>query len=304
MPPVYHTATLSKQFLRLRAHPLQRTQREPRRASSGLTTHGAGTRAKDLPGEHGGPQDSMRVRRRSIDRVGLAALGGNGGRGGPAQAIIGGVSMKRQYSLSFVTSIVAIVTYLTCALLAFSRYPLPYSPMSNWLSDLGNGDVNPGGALFYNIGIVTTGVLLVLFFLGLPQWRMSKNRIQRLMLFLTQGFGILGAFAMVMTGLYPINHFAFHSFFSTCSNILLGTAFAFSVAALRYHASCPRWLLVLGAVTMLADLLFGISKVVTTIYVLEWVTIALFISYFAALGVWTQRHASETWIGLPQPLPT
>jgi hypothetical membrane protein len=202
--------------------------------------------------------------------------------------------MKRHYSLSFVTSLAAIVGYLTCALLAFSRYPLPYSPLSNWLSDLGNGEVNPGGALFYNIGIVTTGVLLLLFFLGLSQWKMRKNRIQNIMLFVTQGFGILGALAMVMTGLYPINYFALHSFFSSCSNILLGTAFAFSVAALRYHATCPRWLLILGAVTTLVDLLFGISKIVQTIFVLEWVTIALFISYFALLGAQTQRLSSET----------
>ena len=199
--------------------------------------------------------------------------------------------MKRHYSLSFVTSLVALLCYLTCALLAFSRYPLPYSPVSNWLSDLGNVDVNPGGAVFYNIGIVTTGVLLSLFFLGLSQWKMRKNRRQNLMLFVTQGVGILGALALLMSGLYPINHFALHSFFSSCSNILLGTAFAFSVAALRYHATCPRWLLILGVVTALVTLLFGIFH---TIFVLEWVTISLFISYIVLLGAQTQRLSSET----------
>lgn len=108
------------------------------------------------------------------------------------------------------------------------------------------------------------------------------------------GFGILGALAMVMTGLFPINHFALHSVFSTCSNILLGTAFAFSVAALRYHVSCPRWLLILGAVTTLSDLLFGLSKIVTTTFVLEWVTIALFIGYIISLGAQTPRRLADT----------
>jgi hypothetical membrane protein len=214
----------------------------------------------------------------------------------------GSVPMTRQYSLSFVASLVATVCYLTCALLAFSRYPLPYSPLNNWLSDLGNVDVNPAGALFYNLGIVTTGILLVLFFLGLSVWKLSTNRIQQLMLHLTQGCGILGALAMVMTGLFPINHFALHSFFSTCSNVLLGTAFAFSVAALRYHASCARWLLILGAVTTLADLLFGLSKIVTTTFVLEWVTIALFISYIVLLGAQTQPRVAATtssWASVP-----
>ena len=84
--------------------------------------------------------------------------------------------MKRHYSLSFVTGMFTVVCYLAFALLAFSRYPLPYSPMSNWLSDLGNANLNPSGALFYNIGIVATGGLLLLFFLGLSEWKMRQNR--------------------------------------------------------------------------------------------------------------------------------
>ena len=83
--------------------------------------------------------------------------------------------MKRHYSLSFVTGMFGVVCYLAFALLAFSRYPLPYSPMSNWLSDLGNANLNPSGAFFYNIGIVATGGVVLLFFLGLSEWKMEKN---------------------------------------------------------------------------------------------------------------------------------
>jgi len=164
--------------------------------------------------------------------------------------------MKRHLSLSFVTCLLAVVCYLTFALLAFALYPLPYSPMSNWFSDLGNADLNPHGTLFYNIGIVATGVVLLLFFIGLSRWKMENNRRQNFMLRLTQGFGILGALALVISGLYPINFSALHSFFSICLYILLGTAFGFSVAALRYYPTCPRWLLILGALTALMDILY------------------------------------------------
>ena len=91
--------------------------------------------------------------------------------------------MKRHLSLSFVTGLFAIVCYLAFALLAFAHYPLPYSPLNNWLSDLGNPNLNPSGALFYNIGIVATASILPLFFLGLSRWKMANNRAQRLMLF-------------------------------------------------------------------------------------------------------------------------
>ena len=177
--------------------------------------------------------------------------------------------MKRHHSLSFVSGMFAILCYLMFAFLAFSRYPLSYSPVSNWLSDLGNANLNPSGSLFYNIGIVTTGGALLLFFLGLSRWKMEKNRIQNLMLFLTQGFGILGSLALLMSGLYPMNFLTLHSFFSTCLYILLGTAFAFSVAALRYQSLCPRWLLVLGASTAFVAILYGFFHTVTP---LEWIT--------------------------------
>lgn len=199
--------------------------------------------------------------------------------------------MKRHLSLSFVTSLFAVLCYLTFALLAFAQYPLPYSPMRNWLSDLGNTDLNPRGALFYNIGIVATGVVLLLFFLGLAQWKMGNNRIQNLMLRLTQGFGILGSLALVMSGLFPINFSTLHSFFSICLYILLGTAFGFSVAALRYHPTCPRWLLILGAIAALVDILSGVFH---TVYVLEWVTVSLFLCYPVLLGAETNRLLSET----------
>jgi hypothetical membrane protein len=199
--------------------------------------------------------------------------------------------MKRHHALSFVTSLFAIVCYLAFALLAFAQYPLPYSLVRNWLSDLGNANLNPQGALFYNIGIVATAVVLVSFFLGLSRWKLGNNRRQHLMLLLTQGLGILGAVAMAMSGLYPINFLAFHSFFSNSLYILLGTAFAFSVAALRYHPTCPRWLLILGASTALMDLLYGAFH---TVYVLEWITAALLLCYLGLLGVETQRLSSGT----------
>jgi hypothetical protein len=90
---------------------------------------------------------------------------------------------------------------------------------------------------------------------------------------------------------YPMNFLALHSFFSTCLYILLGTAFAFSVAALRYHPACPRWLLIVGVSTALVALLYGIFHTVTA---LEWVATALFLCYVGLLGAETNQLSSET----------
>ncbi|HEY4914411.1 MAG TPA: hypothetical protein VIJ91_10910, partial [Candidatus Dormibacteraeota bacterium] len=65
-----------------------------------------------------------------------------------------------------------VVVYVVFAVLAFSRYPADFSPMNNnWLSDLGNRNLNPRGADFYVWGCITAGVILGAFFLSLTPWR-------------------------------------------------------------------------------------------------------------------------------------
>ena len=87
---------------------------------------------------------------------------------------------------------------------------------------------------------------------------------------------------MVMSALYPINLLEQHRFWSVSLYILLGSAFAFSVAALRYLSEVPRWVLVLGVITALGDLVSGIFHEVT---LLEWMTVALFLGYVLVLSV-------------------
>jgi hypothetical membrane protein len=199
--------------------------------------------------------------------------------------------VKKYQSCSFASGVLADLSYLAFALTAFILYPLPYSPMNNWLSDLGNVELNWHGAIFYNIGIILTALLLILFFLGLSSWKIENNRVQIIMLFLTQGFGILGAICMMMSSIFPINFLAVHSFWSTSLYIMLSTAFAFSVAALRYHQRVPKGLLILGISN---PLLVILASILPNVHVLEWITVFLFLSYVGLVGVETKRLCSNT----------
>ena len=193
--------------------------------------------------------------------------------------------MKR---LSFVASVVTVVGYLSLALLAWTRFPNAYGPASNWLSDLGSGAANPAGASFYNAGIVLAGVCTLLFFLGLSVWKMAGNRKQLAMLYLTQTFGSLGALAMVLSALFPIHTGDAHAFWSAALFILLGTGFAFSVAAFRYHAAYPRWLLFVGVAVTIEDFVWSVAL---NIPVVEWITVGLFLLYVLLVGIETRRRA-------------
>ena len=203
--------------------------------------------------------------------------------------------MKKKLSLSFISGVIAVIGYLLFTFLAYRLYPLPFSPMTNWLSDLGNVDLNPNGAIYYNIGIILTASMLLVFFLGLSSWKIEENRVQCIMLRLAQIFGGLGAFCMILSAIFPINNYKIHSFWSTSLYILLSTGFIFSAAALRYHKSVPVWLLILGIST--APLVI-LTKFLPTVYVLEWIVVLIFLAYVSIVGIETNTVIIET---LPRP---
>lgn len=104
-----------------------------------------------------------------------------------------------------IASILVVLCYLAFTTLAILKYPLPYSPVDNWLSDLGNTQLSPYGAQFYNLGIVVTGLLVLVFYLTILEWRLDQNRVQNIMVLLTQFFGVIGSVSMILSGYYPIN---------------------------------------------------------------------------------------------------
>jgi hypothetical membrane protein len=195
--------------------------------------------------------------------------------------------MKKSKMITWVLSILIATIYIVMTILALANYPEAFSPKSNWLSDLGNRVVSPVGSMFYNSGIYITGSLLALFFLSLGANRIQGTRAQNIMLWLTQGIGIFGSLAMIMTGVFSIDHPQTHSLFSAFLRIGLGTAFGFSVAAFRYIKGFKKWALVIGVITTLTDLF--VSVFYNKTHLLEWPVISLFLIYCLLLGNETYR---------------
>jgi hypothetical membrane protein len=179
------------------------------------------------------------------------------------------------------TVILALLSYIFCTLAAYLHFPTHFAPTTNWLSDLGNPDRNPQGAIFYNWGIILTGLLVLLFFLGVTRWKIRNLKIQNFMVTITQVFGILGSLALILSALFPINR-PQHEFWSISLYMLLGTAFAFSVSALRYQPKCSQWVLLIGGTTAIVDILSSILHESTT---LEWITVLMFVIYLFTLSL-------------------
>lgn len=191
--------------------------------------------------------------------------------------------MKKQFS--FISSISILLVYCVFTFLALSRFSGTFSPLQNWLSDLGSPVLNPEGFYFYNLGIVLSGILLFFFFWSLNIWKMPDNKRQNIMLLLANIFGSLGGISMILSAVFPIHIPAVHAIFSAALYILIGTGFVFTVVALAYYPKFPKWMLVLGIIIAVEDMLW--SMLFNT-YIMEFVTVGLFILFILLLGLHTR----------------
>ncbi|MFW9827036.1 MAG: DUF998 domain-containing protein [Candidatus Thorarchaeota archaeon] len=110
--------------------------------------------------------------------------------------------------------IITWVSILISALLA----PPPFSPLTNYMSSLGNSTYNPNGAMIYNTSVIISGFLYAIFFIFLFQWY-SNNKKKNILLWGTQFFGFILAFIIVLTGFYSEDFKPEHVFWSIIAGI-------------------------------------------------------------------------------------
>lgn len=199
--------------------------------------------------------------------------------------------MKIRLPICFISAVLCTLTYVIFTIMSYTKNPQQVSPLHNWLSDLGNQITNPQGAIFYNLGVILCALFLAIWFVaGLSQWRLRGHIIQQRLLVIAQVGGVLTAFALMMSALYPINHLSEHALWSDINFILFGISFAFSVVALRYSPHFPKSLLFIGG---FAAIMPTLVLFINSAYWLEWVAVGLFLIYILAVGAsaWVARLA-------------
>ncbi|WP_048190847.1 hypothetical protein [Methanobacterium sp. SMA-27] len=58
----------------------------------------------------------------------------------------------RNYSVSSITGLMAVIVFTVFTFTSLVLYPTPYNPLYAWLSNLGNIYLNPSGSIFFNLG--------------------------------------------------------------------------------------------------------------------------------------------------------
>ena len=81
----------------------------------------------------------------------------------------------RNFSISSISGLIAFIIFTVFILTSFTLYPTHYNPLYDWLSNLGNINLNPMGAFFFNWGCIISGLILIPFFFGLYSWKPQKK---------------------------------------------------------------------------------------------------------------------------------
>jgi len=206
------------------------------------------------------------------------------------------VNAKWIRSLPAYLAVGGVAVYLVFAVLSYSRYPGDFSTgNNNWLSDLGNRNLNPDGADFYVWACVAAGVILCAFFLTLTQWRSTGTRIQNGLLLAFQAAGEVAAVSLVMSAIYTEDQFAAHQFWSRF--VSGGFAVAMFVAPFALRRA-GRSSAVLIAVAAAGYLSIVARFVFDSAHWIEWPSIALILVFVLWVG-WTTTtrnrvHSLET----------
>ena len=97
------------------------------------------------------------------------------------------------WSLSSITGLLAVIIFSVFTFTAAALFPSMVNPLYIWLSNLGNVELNPSGAIFFNLGCIITGLILIPFFIGLYQWNLQKT-LNKILLIIGQSLGYLNQY--------------------------------------------------------------------------------------------------------------
>lgn len=181
---------------------------------------------------------------------------------------------RLKWPVSCFAGVAVIVLYCVFTFTSWALYPTPYDPVNNWLSDLGNATYNPRGAIVYNLGCILTGIALFPFFAGLYKWY-TEESWRKISLIVAQIVGFLGAFSLIMIGVFSEDSLELHQMWSSIFFLLNLIFFIVLGTSLFTHPKYIKPIAYYGFLVAAINLLFVIAY---NMPIFEWFTV------FTALG--------------------
>ena len=183
-----------------------------------------------------------------------------------------------------------VVLYLGLVIVSYLFYPTSFGPGGNWLSDLGDNNLNPDGAMYYRLAGILGGLVLILFSVGLKDWYGGQRSKSRMFMSIAQSFGVLTSFAFVMTGCFSEDDLVPHLFWSLAGTYVCFGTVVFVGFALLYYRSVPKLFSVFCFVVAAVDVISGAYR---KAHWLEWPAAAMSLIFVASVSYLTHRHVNQ-----------
>ena len=129
--------------------------------------------------------------------------------------------------------------------------------------------MNPAGAIFYNLGCITTGFMLIPLFASFFFWY-TENRLQKLVLFIGQVLGMSSGIALIAIGVFSEDTGSPHMTASSVFFIINFVVLIFLNIGLLLNHDFPKLAGIFGLVLDFSTLLlaFTVGGPIT-----EWYTV-------------------------------
>lgn len=198
------------------------------------------------------------------------------------------VSQKKVINwVTAILGVLGVVLYITFTIISISFFPGEFRAIDDYLSVLGNSNLNPAGAIFYNIGIYCAAFLVFIFFLG---FGLSKRNDERKKLLITiTVVGILNALAIAMSGIFPeAKNYDVHFVSSLSIFITLIPLFILLSIYLLRNGIISKILAISGFVLAVFNTFFVIYVLTigtSTGSIIEWISVFSYNGWVAVNGI-------------------
>jgi hypothetical membrane protein len=186
--------------------------------------------------------------------------------------------------LTSIGGFLVIMIFLICTFTSSMLYSGSYSPLNNWLSDLGNSKYNPTGYIFFNIGCILSGLAMILAVLGFEKWKTNNHKQNKLIL-LSQFSGGVMAFALIMVGIFSEDYGIIHYIWAAVFFILLFIFLIIINLALKNHENYIKWIWYYSIISIMIDFIFMFTMIIGLhITILQWLAVFSGLIWIGLIG--------------------
>ena len=174
-----------------------------------------------------------------------------------------------------------ILTFCIFSYASFFSHPGPYNPFNNNLSQLGNYYLNPNGAVFFNTGMVLSGILILPFY-----HQLSKKQPKYVRQIVS--IGAFNSLSVVMAGIFSESvNFTLHTLWSLLIFITFLPILYFVNKSPETSTGITRLIRLYGWTVVSIDGIFLILQIflgVGTSPIFEWLSVFTYLGWIGLIS--------------------